>query len=341
MVPRSRPPQRARVGQRRRPKAAGQKCQGFAGSVLRTSDPPSGKTDRNGSGQLTMEWSRASVNQLTIDCSLTAGHPGAPGAISCGKCREGPIVMARERIEKTPQSIPVLIVGGGPVGLTASILLSRHGVRSLLAERHTGTAVHPKARAINARSMEIYRQCGVEAAIRRAGLGPEHIGLVVWTQTLAGEEIERRVPWRAGPQSLAISPVRNCLCAQDDLEPVLRAFAECQGPGELRFGTEVGACVEDEDGITATLLDRAGGGERRVRAQYVIAADGAQSGIRRRLGVGMIGHERVYESVNILLNADLRPWTEHRPAALYFVEHPQIKATFLTINARDRWDFLV
>jgi putative polyketide hydroxylase len=63
--------------------------------------------------------------------------------------------MPRERIAKTPQNIPVLIVGGGPVGLTASILLSRHGARSLLAERHTGTAAHPKARAINARSMEI------------------------------------------------------------------------------------------------------------------------------------------------------------------------------------------
>jgi 2-polyprenyl-6-methoxyphenol hydroxylase-like FAD-dependent oxidoreductase len=249
--------------------------------------------------------------------------------------------MAHKRVAKTPQSIPVLIVGGGPVGLTASILLSRHGVRSLLAERHTGTAVHPKARAINARSMEIYRQCGIEAAIRRAGLGPEHTGLVVWTRTLAGDELERRVPWRASPESLAISPVRNCLCAQDDLEPVLRAFAASQGPGELRFGTEVGAYVEDEDGITATLTDRVSGGETRVRAQYVIAADGAQSAIRHRLGVAMIGRERVYESVNILLNADLRPWTEHRPAALYFVEHPQIKATFLTINARDRWGFLV
>jgi putative polyketide hydroxylase len=251
------------------------------------------------------------------------------------------IAMPRARVEDIPHRIPVLIVGGGPVGLTASILLSWHGVRSLLAERHSGTAVHPKARAINARSMEIYRQCGVEAAIRRAGLGPEHTGLVVWTQTLAGEEIERRIPWRAGPESLAVSPVRNCLCAQDDLEPVLRAFAERQGPGELRFGTEVGACIEDEDGVTATLTDRARGGETRVRAQYVIAADGAQSATRRRLGVAMLGRERVYESVNILFNADLRPWTEHRPAALYFVEHPGIKATFLTINARDRWGFLV
>ena len=62
--------------------------------------------------------------------------------------------------------IPVLIIGGGPVGLTASILLSRQGVSSLLVERHPGTAVHPKARGINARTMEMYRQCAIETAIR-------------------------------------------------------------------------------------------------------------------------------------------------------------------------------
>ena len=109
------------------------------------------------------------------------------------------------------KSVPVLIVGGGPVGLAASILLSRQGVRSLLVERHAGTAIHPKARAINARTMEIFRQHGVENAIRAAGLPPYHTGLIVWTKTLAGEEIERRVPWRAGPQSAAVSSVRNCL----------------------------------------------------------------------------------------------------------------------------------
>ena len=68
------------------------------------------------------------------------------------------------------KDVPVLIVGGGPVGLTASILLSQAGIRSLLVERHASTAVHPKARAINGRTMEIFRQCGVEAAIRSAGL---------------------------------------------------------------------------------------------------------------------------------------------------------------------------
>jgi putative polyketide hydroxylase len=239
------------------------------------------------------------------------------------------------------EEVPVLIIGGGPVGLTASILLSRAGVRSLLVERHPGTAIHPKARGINARSMEMYRQCGVEAAIRQAGLPPERAGFIVWARTLAGEEIERRVPWRSGAQSAAVSPVRNCLCAQDDLEPVLRAFAERQPAGRLRFSTEVTTCEQDDDAVTATLVDRARGTQEQVKARYAIAADGAQSTIRQQLGVPMLGQENVYDSVNILLNADLRRWTADRPAALYFIEHPKMRGTFLTINGSDRWGFLV
>jgi 2-polyprenyl-6-methoxyphenol hydroxylase-like FAD-dependent oxidoreductase len=244
-------------------------------------------------------------------------------------------------MKSIPASIPVLIVGGGPVGLAASIMLSRQGVRSLLVERHPGTAIHPKARGINARTMEIFRQHGVEDAVRAAGLPPHHTGLIVWVETLAGKEIERRVPWRAGPQSAAVSPVRNCLCAQDDLEPVLRAAAEKQPPGELRFNSELTDFHQDEEGVTATLTDTQSCATEKVRAQYLIAADGAQSRVRRALGVKMLGKEDVYDSVNILLNADLRQWTAHRPAALYFVENARIRGTFLTINAHDRWGFLI
>jgi putative polyketide hydroxylase len=135
--------------------------------------------------------------------------------------------------------IPVLISGGGPVGLTASLLLSQHGIRSLLVERHPATALTPKARGINARTMELFRQCGIDTAVRAAGLADGGTGLTVWTETLAGREIERRVPGRAIAKNMAVTPVKNCLCAQDDLEPVIRRFAEQAGPGELRFNTEM------------------------------------------------------------------------------------------------------
>ena len=109
--------------------------------------------------------------------------------------------------------VPVLIVGGGPVGLTASILLSQHGIRSLLAERHPGTAILPKARGINARTMEMYRQCGVDQEIRDAGLPVERTGLIVWTKELAGKRSSAVCPagrprrtWRSRRCAIASAP---------------------------------------------------------------------------------------------------------------------------------------
>lgn len=236
---------------------------------------------------------------------------------------------------------PVLIVGGGPVGLTASILLSQQGIPSLLVERHPGTAILPKARGINARTMEMYRQLGLEQAIREAGLAPTRTGFIVWTESLAGREIERRIPGRMAAANRGASPVMNCLCAQDDVEPVLRRFAEAEARAELRFNTEMTAVTQDAGGVTATLTDRVTGAETPVRAQYLIAADGAQSRVRRIVAREMIGQDGVYDSVNILFNADLRTWVQDRPAALYFVEQPDLRATFLTINAHDRWSFLI
>src|SRR5258708_16538969 len=97
--------------------------------------------------------------------------------------------------------VPVLISGGGPVGLTASLLLSQHGIRSLLVERHPSTAITPKARGINARTMEVFRQCGIDTAVRQAGLPEGRMGLIVWTETLAGTAIQRRPPRPAPPHN--------------------------------------------------------------------------------------------------------------------------------------------
>ncbi len=233
----------------------------------------------------------------------------------------------------------VLIAGAGPVGLTASILLSRLGVSSVLVERHPSTSIHPKARGINARTMEIFRQCGVEDAVRAAGLSPERSRFIVWARSLAGEELERRVPWRSQPVALRISPVARCLCAQDDLEPVLRRHAEAHGAGALRFDTELAGFEQDTRHVTATL--RGIEGDTRVRARYLIGADGARGRVREALGIALLGAPALYRSINVLLHADLTPWVADRPAALYFIEQPGLKATFLTINGVNRWGFLV
>src|ERR1700742_4528434 len=128
--------------------------------------------------------------------------------------------------EKEMLDIPVLISGGGPVGLSASLFLSQHGVRSLMGGGHPSTAITPKARGINARTMEVFRQSGIDAAVRAAGLAEGGTGLIVWTETLPGSEMEGPGAGRALPKNMAITPVKNCLCAQDDLEPVIRSSAE-------------------------------------------------------------------------------------------------------------------
>jgi len=236
--------------------------------------------------------------------------------------------------------VPVLIVGGGPVGLTASIYLSHFGIESLLVERHPGTAILPKARALNARTMEMYRQIGLEDEIRAVAM-PERFGrMILWSQSLAGAEIKRLQPGRGSGDNQALSVAANCGCSQDILEPVLRRRAETAGPGQVRFHTELIRFDGSADEARATLQDATGAREE-VRARYVIAADGAQSRIRNQLGVSRRGERDVYDSVNIHFRADLGRWVDDRPAALYLVEQPELRGTFLTINGKDRWGFLV
>ena len=94
------------------------------------------------------------------------------------------------------------------------------------------------------------------------------------------------------------------------------------------------AFEQDAAGVTAHAARLATGGEETGRAQYMIAADGAQSRVAPRSASRMAGEKDVYDSVNILFQADLRPWTADRPAALYFIENERLRATFLTINGR-------
>lgn len=235
--------------------------------------------------------------------------------------------------------VPVLIVGGGPVGLSASILLSRLGIKSQLVERHDSTAFHPKARNINMRTMEVFRQCGVEDAVRAAGLPIERTGFLIWAESLAGREIERRVEQRSHADGPELSASRHCLCAQDDLEPVLRRHAQNLAPGGLAFATELIRFEQDAAGVTATV--RYLGRDAEVRAQYLIAADGARSPVRRALGIGMRGLPEIYRSVNVLFNADLTPWVKDRPSAIYMIQQGDLRATFMTINGVNRWGFLI
>ena len=81
-----------------------------------------------------------------------------------------PLAQATFLAGKSSLEVPVLIVGAGPTGLCTSILLSRYGIPSLLVERHAGTSIYPRAVGIVPRTMELFRQWGLESRVRAAGL---------------------------------------------------------------------------------------------------------------------------------------------------------------------------
>jgi 2-polyprenyl-6-methoxyphenol hydroxylase-like FAD-dependent oxidoreductase len=238
------------------------------------------------------------------------------------------------------RSVPVLIAGGGSVGLIASVLLARHGVRSLVAERHPGTSILPRAFGINVRTMEIFRFLGLEDAIRAAEVDVAGLPLLLAMQTMDGPVLES-VPFQnsGDPGDPAWpSPTRVSFCAQDVLDPILVQALGQAGLAELRFGTEVTGVRPDPAGVTAELTDRRDGTRRVVRADYLIAADGANSSVREAIGIGMTGHD-ISTEINVLFEADLSRQLGAKRAILYRLHNRWLPhgGLFRNIDGGNRW----
>jgi putative polyketide hydroxylase len=231
----------------------------------------------------------------------------------------------------------VLIVGGGLVGLCASLFLSQQGVASILAERRATTSPQPKARRISIRTMELFRQLGIDGPVAKAAATLADFQRMSAGSTLALAEPLPFRPPGGNPDWADCSPVTACLCAQDLLEPVLRELAAGRG-GDVRFGTEVLDTSQDADGVTATI--RGPGGElTRIRADYLIAADGPRSPVRERLGITRSGRGTLRRVASVYLRADLADLVRGREFNLCQIEHPDAPGTFASINGTDRWIF--
>lgn len=213
--------------------------------------------------------------------------------------------------------VPVLIVGGGPAGLTASLLLSRHGIPTLLVDKHATASPLPRARGVHARAMEILRVCGVEPDLRRQEL--DLTPGAQWQESLAGAVIREDVPGAAAAAGAPVSPCAGLSISQDIFEQVLREHARGYDLAQVRTGVELETLDPTGDRAEAVVCERASGRRGRVRARYVIAADGARSPIRRRSGVGMTGADDLGTQHMISFQADLTPWTGPRPRGIYFL----------------------
>jgi putative polyketide hydroxylase len=225
----------------------------------------------------------------------------------------------------------VLVIGGGLVGLCAALFLRQHGVRTVLAERRDHTSPQPKARRISIRTMELFRQLGLDDAVTEAAAALADFQGMWAGPTLAEAQPLPFHPPGGDPGWAGCSPAQACLCAQDVLEPLLRDFALARG-ADVRFGTEVADVAEDDDGVTATLRGRG-----RIRAGYVIAADGSRSPVRERLGIPRSGPGALRRVTNVYFRADLTGVLRGRGFNLCQTE--SVPGAFASINGTDRWIF--
>ena len=227
----------------------------------------------------------------------------------------------------TDEETPVLIIGGSLVGLTTAMLLGQLGVPSLVVERHAGTAIHPRAGHFQLGTMEMLRQAGLEDAVRSASLAMYHpTGGIVAVESLAGRELATYVK-ELNEGVEGFSPTRRVFINQDVLEPILHRKATELG-ATVRNRTEATGLEQDDDGATVTLRDLDGGGDRRVRARYVVAADGNRSPTRARLGIAMTGHGELSRSITIYFRADCAPLLQDRNQGVMYVHNPQLRGFF-------------
>ncbi|MEW1658581.1 FAD-dependent monooxygenase [Streptomyces sp. NPDC093707] len=241
---------------------------------------------------------------------------------------------------KAEDRVPVLIVGGSLVGLSASLFLGRLGVRHVLVEKHAGTSRHPRGRGNNVRTMELYRVAGAERRIREAAsvLADNHG--ILQARSLTGDDQEwlfRHID--PGGGLAKFSPSGWCLCSQNDLEPVLLTCARELG-GDLRFSTELMTCDQDADGVTAVVKDRNTGEHTTLRADYLIAADGPRSPVRERLGIGQKGPGDLFHNVSITFRApELADAVGDRRFIACYLTNPEADGALLPVDNRAEWVF--
>lgn len=234
------------------------------------------------------------------------------------------------------ESVPVVVVGAGPAGLTMSMLLSRQGIDHLVLEKRARIGTLPRARGINVRSVEILTQLGLGEDLARDALGAPWTECFLYAETLTGPLIGRMPSMTVTGAAAAWSPCDYRVAAQDRLDPMLYEHARHAAPNAIRLGHEVTDLRQDENGVLLQVQG-ADGSAYAVRAEYLVAADGGNSPTRALAGIEQMGQPNLRSFVNVHLRADLSRFTAGREATLIWTLAPGVEGVFQPLDGRDKW----
>lgn len=232
-------------------------------------------------------------------------------------------------------TVPVLIVGAGPAGLTAAITLARYGVESLLIDRKEELSAVPRANLVSTGSMELLRSWGLEDQVTEVANDVRFTGFLGETLRASTTEFPLGIP---SPEEAAIVSPNVPLCVtQDELEPLLLRHFDGLGVGRAQLGTELVSFEQRGEGVRALVRDR--GGERIIEASFLIGADGVRSRVRDELGVGLSGPGHVADAATALIHAPLDDVVgSGRRHVIYAITHPEAgDGVFATVSRGDRW----
>lgn len=199
---------------------------------------------------------------------------------------------------------PVLIIGGGPVGLALACDLGWRGVSCVLIEQGDGTVGTPKMNEVNIRSMEVCRRWGITGQIDDCPFPANYPLDSAFVTSLFGHELGRvHRPARADQRSESYGPVRMQVCSQIWFDPILKRYARTFLKVELRYHTQLESFEQSADGVTAEVTDTQSGLRSTIGAKYLIGCDGAASITRRQLGIELVGSGTIGTPINLFFRA--------------------------------------
>jgi 2-polyprenyl-6-methoxyphenol hydroxylase-like FAD-dependent oxidoreductase len=238
--------------------------------------------------------------------------------------------------------VPIMIAGGGPVGMTLARTLATLGVHCLLVERNPSTTRHPKMDITNGRSMELFRRLGVADKLRAVAVPEENNFDISWITSLSGQELHRfRYPSVADKRAEirakndGTQPREPAMrVSQVMIEPVLKDAILGHPLVEARWGVAFEDFVADDEGVTCTLRGTETGATEQVRCDFLAGCDGGSSIVRERLGIGLEGRAAVMQRYMIHFRSDARDLLQRFGVAWHYQTD---KGTLIAQDDKDTW----